>query len=151
MYGFLIILCIGIGFLTYGTYVLRWHSIASRWPTVDGKLIALEYGLDFEFGRHTKIEYKFPKPTYEYTVNDVQYLGNKVNPDIKSTWIAVDKPDQQIDFYCKVGDLLTVHYNQKNPAESVLQVALSPKRKSHYLAICVTGILLIAISVGLAI
>lgn len=151
MYGYLIISYIGLGFLAYGALVLRHHSKLRRWPTVDGKLIALEYGLDFEIGRYTKLQFKFPKPTYEYTVNDVKYLGYKVNLDIKSTWIAVEKKSSQSDFYCEVGGLLRVHYNPKNPAKSVLQVALSPKRKSHYLAICASGILLVAISIALAI
>lgn len=151
MYGYFIIFFIGFGFLAYGAYVLNRHSIANSWPTVEGKLVTLVYGLDFEVGRYTKFQYRFPKPTYEYQVDGVQYLGNKVNHDIKSTWIAVEKPNQQPDFYCKVDGLLTVHYNPKNPAKSILQVDLSRNRKSHYLAICVTGILLIVISVGLAI
>ena len=121
------------------------------WPTVEGKLTAMEYGLDFEVGRYTKFYYRFPKPTYEYQVEGVKYVGHKVNRDIKSTWIAVEKPSQQPNFYCEVGDLLTVHYSPKNPAKSVLQFALSPKRKLHYLAICVTGILLIAFSFVLTI
>ena len=116
------------------------------WPTVEGKLTALEYGLDFEPGRYGKFYYRFPKPTYEYQVGAVQYIGHEVNHDIKSTWIGVEKPDQQIDFFCEVSGLLTVHYNPKNPAKSVLEVALAPKRKSHYLAIAVAGILIIAIS-----
>ena len=121
------------------------------WPTVEGKLIALEYGLDFEVGRYTKFYYRFPKPTYEYQVDGIQYLGKKINHDIKSTWIAVEKPNQRPDFYCEVGGLLTVHYHPKNSAKSVLQIALSPKRKSHYLAICVSGILIVALSITLTI
>jgi hypothetical protein len=72
MYEFLIIFFVGLGFLAYGTYVLRRHSTASHWPTVAGKLIAFEYGLDFEVGRYTKFRYKFPKPTYEYWVNGIK-------------------------------------------------------------------------------
>ena len=121
------------------------------WPTIEGKLIAIDFGLDSESTNSHRLYYRFPKPTYEYQVGGINYVGYKVNQDIKSTWIAVNKPDQKIDFYCEVGDLLTVHYNPKNPAKSVLQVALAPKRRSHYLAICVTGILLIAISFALAI
>jgi Protein of unknown function (DUF3592) len=151
MYGFLIIFYIGLPFFIYGAYVLRCHSKMKQWPNIQGKLAALEYGLEIEVGRFGKFYYRFPKPTYEYQVDGVKYLGYKVNHDIKSTWIAVEKPDQQPNFYCEVGGLLRVHYNPKNPAKSVLQVALSPKRKSHYLAICVSGILLIAISIGLAV
>jgi Protein of unknown function (DUF3592) len=151
MYGFLIILFIGLPFCIYGAYVLRSHSKLKYWPTVEGKLVELEFGLDFETGRYGKFYYRFPKPTYEYQVDGIKYFGNQVNHDIKSTWIAVEKPNQQPNFYCEIGGLLTVHYNPKNPAKSVLQVALPPKRKSHYLAICVTGILLIATSVTLAI
>lgn len=151
MYGYFIILYIGLVFFTYGAYVLRSHYRMKYWPTVEGKLVALEYGLDFEVGRYAKLYSRLPKPTYEYQVDGFQYLGHKVNHDVKSTWIDVQKPNQQPDFYCQVGDLLTVHYNPKNPAKSVLQIALSQKRKSHYLAICVTGILLISISFVLAI
>lgn len=147
MYSYFIILYIGLVFFIYGAYVLKCHYAVNYWPTVEGKLVALEYGLDFEVGRYTKFYYRFPKPTYEYQIDGVQYLGNKVNLDIKSTWIAVETPSSQSDFYCEVGGLLTVHYNPKNPAKSVLQVALSPKRKSQYLAICVTGVLLIVISI----
>lgn len=111
----------------------------------------MEYGLDFEFGRYMKSCYRFPKPTYEYQVDGVKYLGHKVKHDIKSTWIAVEESNKQPDFYYKVGDLLTVHYSPKNPAKSVLQIALSLKRKSHYLAICASGIMLIAMSIALAI
>jgi Protein of unknown function (DUF3592) len=151
MYGFMIIFFTGFGFAAYGAYVLSRHSSANSWPTVEGKLVTLEYGMDLDPGSLVTFYHRFPKPTYEYQVDGVKYLGNQVNLDIKSTWIAVEKPNQQPDFYCEVGGLLTVHYSPKNPAKSVLQIALSPKRKSHYLAICFSGILLIAISFALAI
>lgn len=150
MYGYLIILYVGIAFLAYGVYVLLNHSSAKSWPTVEGKLTALSYVEEFETGEY-RVIYLAPKPKYDYVVNGVSYQGNTFCLDTKSGWIEERKVSKTSNFFCNVGDSLEVRYNPKNPAKSILQVLLSPKRKSHYLAICVSGILLMAVSIGLAI
>lgn len=150
MFGFLIIFFVGLAFLAYGVYVLLNHSIAKSWPTVEGKLKALSYVEELEPSEY-RVMYLAPKPKYEYVVNGVSYQGNTFCLDTKSGWIEEKKISKASNFFCNVGDSLKVRYNPKNPVKSVLQVSLSPKRKSHYLAICVSGILLVSIGIGLAI
>lgn len=149
MYGFMIIFLIGLVFLAFGAYVLRRHSVAKHWPTVEGKLTALEYVIEYE-GRF-RVPYLVPKPVYVYSANALDYQGQTHCLDEKSGWIEERKVSKSSNFFCNVGDTVKVHYNPNKPADSVLQVALSPKRNSHYLAICVSGILLMAIGIVLAI
>jgi hypothetical protein len=150
MYGYLIVFFIGFGFLAYGIAVLQNHISAKSWPTVQGKLIALSYDNEYDSAEYRN-QYLAPKPQYHYLVNGVNYQGTIFCLDEKSGWIEEKKVSKTSNFFCNVGDTLKVHYSPTNPAKSALQITLSPKRKSHYLAICSSGILLIAISMALAI
>lgn len=149
MYSFVIIFCIGFGFLAYGVYILRSHAQAKSWPTVAGTLTQLSYEDEYDSAEYRN-QYLAPKPRYHYLVNGVNYQGSTFCLDEKSGWIE-EKIRKTSNFFCNIGDTLKVHYDSRNPAKSALQITLSPKRKSHYLAICASGILLIAISIALAI
>jgi Protein of unknown function (DUF3592) len=150
MYGYFIVFFIGFGFLAYGVYILQSHVQAKTWPTVAGTLTQLSYEDEYDSAEYRN-QYLVAKPQYHYLVNGVKYQGSTFCLDEKSGWIEEKKIRKTSNFFCNVGDTLKVHYHPKNPAKSVLQIALSEKRKSHYLAICASGILLIAISITLAI
>jgi Protein of unknown function (DUF3592) len=116
MYGFFIIFYVGLGFFAYGVSVFINHIRVKSWPTVEGKLTALSYVEELEPSDY-RVMYLAPKPKYDYVVNSANYQGDTFCLDKKSGWIEEKKISKTSNFFCKLGDVLKVHYNPKNPAK----------------------------------
>jgi hypothetical protein len=90
---------------------------------------------------YANVEYFLPKAMYSYKVDDVAYENDTVSRD-KSGWITNDK--KELDALLKdLVDKSRGYCNPRNPTESVLTLEVSKKRKSHYFAEIIGGIMVL--------
>jgi hypothetical protein len=98
---------------------------------------------------HVTTTYHYPEISYEYCLNKNTYRSNKVSFEKKNIW----RTKEDIWGYeplnpnwwwqdLKKGDKHQVFVNPKDITDSVLIKDLSKKRKSHHLALMISGVFL---------
>ena len=112
---------LGLDVIWVGTQAGRKALASKSWPITHGTLIKA-YG-DYRRYQGTVKKY-FLEIEYEYSVSGTNFTGTNFN------WVGLVKDKQeQIDAVIaeldKYGSL-TIHYNPKDPAESVIKPMLSP-------------------------
>ena len=149
-YDHLVILILAAGFTYYGYRWLAFYKNLKHWHPVSATLLDIHQETIDERTRYGKIPYIYPSVRYEYSVNGKSYISDRVGYGIENYWVYLDqawgsetKPQNVFWDNWKTGDSITVYVNPANTAMSVIVQALNKKRHSHYLAIFVSGILLL--------
>lgn len=133
---------IGIGLVVVvfaiGCTGIVWQ--ACRWPVTRGRIVSSgARSFQFSSGEGSSSTRYKPNVAYTYEVNGQQYSGSKVNYDLLASGMSQSYA-QQIAAKYKVGQEVTVYYNPKNPADSML----NPHARWHYfpwlVALCILGL-----------
>jgi len=138
-----------------GLIVLVWvifktakYLTSVNWQKINGKITNINTENKLEPIRFAVRESIYPIITYEYVVNSVTYQGHNASFDIrnlfKETNSAFGGTTMTWESW-KNNSIIEIFYNHKQPAESVVIRSLLPKRRSHYLALTTTGVLLVII------
>lgn len=148
---FLIPIAIGIGLMAWSVIHFAPYFRAREWPKTDALLRMVQIGRWEEPNQYGSTTYAYPVVEYEYEVNDRRYIGSSVSFEMRNVWELADDLLAQRARWAgwKTGDRLPVYFDQEHPEHSVLFPRLTPRRRSHYLAIFVSGILCIAVGVHL--
>ena len=142
-----------------GLIVLVWvvfktakYLTSVNWNKINGKIININIENKLEPIRFAVRESIYPVITYEYVVNGVTYQSHNVSFDIRNLFKEKNNifGDTTMTWESwENNSIVEVFYNPKHHAESVIIRTLQPKRKSHYLALTTTGVLLVVIGVFL--
>jgi hypothetical protein len=113
---------------------------ACRWPTTRGRVVSTGVrSFEFSSGEGSSSTRYKPNVVYRYEVNSQQYSGDKVNYDLLASGMS-ESYAQKIAAQYQVGQEVTVYYNPKNPADSML----NPQARWHYIpwvvAACIFGL-----------
>ena len=98
--------------------------------------------------QHSETKYYYPVVLYTYIFEGKEYRNSLVSFEIQNIWTTGyngwgDKlPDSNKIWHSwKSGTVLDVYINPRNPNTSVLIPSITKHRKSHHLALIVSGIL----------
>lgn len=138
-----------------GTVLLVWVLLktykyfhASRWLSTNGNINSITISKAYDSIRFAKQESLYPVVSYEYQVDGKSYKGKIASFDIRNLFKETNtfsgNESMPWDHWSE-NSVISVFYNPKSPCQSVLIRSLLPKRKSHYLALTITGLLLIGI------
>ena len=132
-----------------GKPLLRYREIHS-WVESEGVLLRIDEVTEEVPDDHGPIVYYFPAVEYEYSLDGENYQGNKVSVEKQNVWITSEMSAWGIitpKWWGKLeaGDKVPVFINPNNPTESMLIKNLSKARRSHHLALVVSGIILMVI------
>jgi len=104
---------------------------------------------DVAMGKTSCLTYYFPKIEYAYVIDGTAYKGTRVSYEKENVWIneaddwGVPIPEQRWWWRSiQAGDEIPAYVNPRKPHEAVLINRLSKHRRSHHLALLVSGILL---------
>lgn len=108
-------------FLTL-SYSIIYQIKVRSWPSVSGKKLKIKVE-NFSMSTNSRSDQKYAlSGKYEYTVNGVNYIGNKISP-----WLIVASGGfrslllkQENKIGANDQDLVKVYYNPKNPQKSYL-------------------------------
>lgn len=148
---FLIPIAIGIGLMAWSVIHLAPYFRARKWPKSEALLRTVQIGRWEEPNQYGSTTYAYPVVEYEYEVNDRRYVGSGVSFEMRNVWELADDLLVQRAHWAgwKAGDRLPAYFDPEHPEHAVLFPRLTPRRRSHYSAIFVSGILCIAVGVHL--
>jgi len=117
MFGKMIMVLFGLGFLGFAVYLVYRGTITRRFQKTEGKVISSELKRNYD---DDGVSYE-PLVHYEYSVEGKAYQNS-----VYST-APIDrlKKVQRILSYYEPGKIITVFYNPGKPEDSVLQVGIS--------------------------
>ena len=130
---------------------LNRYRVVRKWGRTDGVLIDLYPGYAEEKIKYSSRKYVYPVAEYEYYVQDKKYVGTKISVERKNAWTLVDKVSQSPWHQWVKGEKITVFFDPGNPTHAVLIPQLQPRRRSHLLALTLSGLLLVLVSIGIAV
>ena len=138
-----ILLLIGLALILWCALKTRVYLRARKWHKTQGVLLNVSEGEFKEFNELSPPTFfKYPKAKYEYTVVDQAHLNDKVTFEIRNYFKYENAGDEFWNNW-KEGETIDIFYNPSNPTESVIIPYMSKKRRSHYLALFFSGLLLI--------
>jgi len=118
---------------------------AKKWHKTQGKLIEVTHGSFQELNLYSSpTVFSYPSATYTYTINNKPYKNNIVTFE-RNNLFKIKNIDKSFWDEWKAGDNIEVYYNPSNHTESALVPNMSKKRRSHYLALVVAGLLIITV------
>ncbi len=140
-----ILTIIGITLISLAIYKSRKYFIAKKWQKTKG--IFIEVG-EVSFEELNLYSYPsafiYPTTKYEYYVNEKKYINSLVSFEIEN--ITKRKGSNEVFWgNWKKGNNVDIYFNPVNHSESVIIPNMLPHRRSHYLAIIISGVLLIVI------
>ena len=144
----MLVIITGSLILIWVVFKTRKYLTSANWKKINSKIININIKNKLEPIRSAVRESIYPEITYEYVVNDVTYKGHNVSFDIRNLFKETNNTfgDTTVQWEnWKKDSIIEIFYNPKYPAESVINRTLQPKRRSHYLALTITGALLIVI------
>lgn len=149
-----LVLLISLGLLTYGVYKLWTAHNRAHWPRVTATLKTVNEEsytvVESQYGPPRK--YVFPVVEYEYELSGSKHQSNQVASDIKD--IAVPEmdawgqpsPDSMMFWRSwAAGYTIPAYVNPENKDEAVLVPQLNRERRSHFIALIIGGLLLLAV------
>ena len=150
MHAYLIITFIGAVLTFIGIRGLSRYRVACKWPRTDGVLVDLHPGYAEERIKYSSLRYEYPVAVYEYYVQGKKHVGTRISVEPKNAWVLVDEVSRSPWSQWKKGEKVAVFFDPGNPAHSVLIPQLQPRRRSHLLALALSGLLLLLGSMGIA-
>ncbi|MFZ3174712.1 MAG: DUF3592 domain-containing protein [Thiobacillus sp.] len=150
MHAYLIITFIGVILTFIGIRALNRYHVVRNWARTDGVLIDLHRGYAEERIKYSSLKYEYPVAEYEYYSQDKKYVGTKISIESKNAWVPVSEASRSPWSQWKKGEKVAVFFDPRNPAHSVLIPDLQPRRRSHILALTLSGLLLLFGSIGIA-
>jgi len=143
----LILLLLGTLLILWGALKLRMYLNAKKWDKTHGILIEVSEGEFKELNLYsTPTVFTYPKAKYKYSVGNEEYFNNAVTFEKRNCFKYKDGNNEFWNNW-KEGENIDVFYNPSNPAESILIPYMSKNRRSHYLAIIISGLLLITVGI----
>lgn len=150
MHSYLIITFVGALLTFIGIRGLNRYCVVRKWMRTDGVFIDLRPGYAEERIKYSSLGYQYPVAEYEYYVQEKKHVGTKISIEPKNAWVLLDEASQPPWAQWKKGEKVTVFFDPSNPAHSVLITEIQPHRRSHLLALTLSGLLLLLGSVGIA-
>ena len=150
MHAYLIITFLGALLTFIGIRGLNKYRVVRKWARTDGAFIDLHPGYAEERIKYSSLKYQYPVAEYEYHVQDKKYVGTKISVEPKNAWVLVYEASRSPWAQWKKGETVIVFFDPRNPARAVLIPELQPRRRSHLLALTLSGLLLLLGSVGIA-
>lgn len=139
---------VGVSLVAYGAGGLHRARKVRNWPTVRGRILhsrAVELHVPAKGGYHSEW---YPAPVFEYvTLAGITTSARFSIAPRDFRKLAREEAEQLLAPYPD-GAVVDVHVCPTDPALAVLQTAISPKRRSQYLAAVVGGILVSLVALG---
>jgi len=137
-----------IALFVAGALQLQRHWTQRRWQSTKATLTSfMECEEVVDGGRGIKATYLYPRVEYQYRVRDTLYTNDAVALDKKNVWMAAhnrwgDPIDPASRPWCdwQIGSELTVFIDPLDPRRAVLIRDITPRRRSHFLALIGAGI-----------
>jgi Protein of unknown function (DUF3592) len=139
---------IGLGLLAVGAHKLARARTVRDWLRAPARIAAASVEQVY-VGGATHIEYR-PQVSFRYSWADREYESQRLtiaNEDFRHH--ERQRAERLLAEY-PVGAEHSAFVDPGNHAFAVLRANISAHRRSHYLALCVAGVLLMAVSAGLA-
>lgn len=128
------------GMLTY----LR----AKHWTPVTAEIISLSEGYKEVVIAYSSFKHYFPVVQYRYVFAGKQYFSGRASLHIQDIWVCeVDgwgratSDEKKIWHKWRVNEPIQVFVDPRKPQRSVIERGMPKVRRSHYLALIVSGIL----------
>lgn len=135
----------GIILICYGIYSLKKIHSQKRWLPVKIDITDIKISSGEEsLSPYNVVTYYFPVANYHYSYESHQYTGSRVAYDKKSIW-SEDKNEIE-ELIKRISENRVAYINPDKPNDSVILRTLSKHRRSHYLALILSGILIIVIA-----
>ena len=150
MHTYLIITFMGAILTFIGIRGLNRYRLVGKWSHTDGVLIELHSGYAEERIKYSSLKYEYPVAEYEYYVQGKKHVGTKITVEPKNAWVLVDEVSHSQWSQWKKGENVPVFFDPCNPAHAVLIPQLQPRRRSHLVALTLSGLLLLLGSIGIA-
>jgi hypothetical protein len=150
MHAYLIITFMGAILTFIGIRGLNRYRVVRNWARTDGVLMELRPGYAEERIKYSSLKYEYPVAEYEYYAQEKKHVGTKISVEPKNAWVPVSEASRLPWSQWKKGEKIAVFFDPNNPAHSVLIPELQPRRRSHLLALTLSGLLLLLGSIGIA-
>lgn len=144
-----LLLALALILIATGSKSLLTYIMASSWHKHPAIITSInEESVDIVH-RYAPIKYYYPLISYQYDFDGQNYTSSRVSFEVENIWIsAIDNWGMEMPetdkfwSHWQTGDSIDVFINPKRPDQSVLVRDLNSKRKSHYLAYVVAGIII---------
>lgn len=154
----LVLILFSILLLCFGAIPIIRYRKSEAWQKVDAKIISISESFkEVSSSEYQKIKYYYPIIEYEYNFGGTIYTSSQVSFDIKNVWVPeVDNcgavSEKNVYFWraWESGSIVNAFVNPSNPSQSCLIIDLSNSRKSHYLSLIVSGLLVLVVGVVVA-
>lgn len=114
------------------------------WPVTSGEVIESDVGVQYHRLAHVGPAWYFPKVRFSYAVNGRSYIGTRYAMEPRSVWSTSEDAAREMAADLQAGRAVTVCYKPDQPEMAVLRPGLGARSRSHYWAIIVAGILIVA-------
>ena len=145
----MLVVLTGLLLILWVVYKTKDYIRSKNWPHTNGNITKLDLQTKIDAIHFYRRHSTYPVVEYEYSVNGKAFVGGNVTFDTRN--IFKEKfTEHKYEKYMPwdswtIGKEVVVFYNSKNPSESVLIKDLLPYRRSHYLALVITGLILLSI------
>ncbi|MEX1167344.1 MAG: DUF3592 domain-containing protein [Hydrogenophaga sp.] len=147
----MIISLMGAVLLAIGVFRINTFRRAKKWTCTDGLLLKFRIAVSVEPGRFYNQHHEHPVAEYEYRVDGKSYIGTRVGFEVLNDRICLPGEVRPPWTQWRVGIKVEVYFDPNRPESSVLIPKIRRTFRSHLLALVISGLLLIAFSIGMAV
>lgn len=141
---FLLIIFVGASLMLWSSVNFLRYYRAKFWLETIATLQSVEVHNAPVPSGSGKLTYLYPSLIYEFKVYDVRYTGNRASIELENIWVLDYKKKNAPWIGWHNDTEISVFYSPKNPEESCVFRDLSRKRRSHHLALFISGVLILA-------
>jgi hypothetical protein len=132
-----------------GSRSLRKYKDQANWIEGKAKLKSInEREEEVAISEYSRLKYYYPEMEYEYVANGATHVGKIVFLEKENVWVPEvntwgDPTPEERRWWLslKPEDELPVYINPRNASEAVLMNDVAKERRSHHLALIVSGLL----------
>ena len=144
-----LLLVISAALVLIGLGSLLKYKEQANWVEKKAKVKSVnECEEEVAISEYARLKYYYPEIEYEYVVNGSTRLGQAVSFEKENVWVPEvnnwgDPTPEEKRWWLslKPGDELPVYINLRNENEAVLVKGVMKSRRSHHLALIVSGLL----------
>jgi hypothetical protein len=152
------LLVVGLVLLLFGASKVRQFNAAAKWVPHTATVLSVSERYEDVPEKYGHTRYAFPEVEYKYEYAGKPYQSTMVSFEKQSVWIPVpvnrEMKNAERNVFWKnwgAGSEINIYIDPNDRSQSVIINKPTSRRRSHHLALIVSGVILVAIGLLLII